>query len=53
MKNGRSFCISIGKYGGFYFHKDYTVRLCLGWISFTYFPEEIDNILNNLLNKEK
>lgn len=37
-----SICISWGKYGGFYFHRGYTKRLCLGFISITYMPFEID-----------
>ena len=39
--------LSWGKYGGFYFNSDYTVRLCLGWIAITYLPLEIDDILYN------
>lgn len=40
-----SFCISWGKYGGFYMFRGYTKRLCLGWIAFTYIPDEIDDLL--------
>lgn len=38
-------CISWGKYGGFYFRSNWATRLCLGWIAITYFPEEIDKIV--------
>lgn len=34
--------ISIGKYGGFYLRRDYTARLCLGWVAFTWYPFDID-----------
>lgn len=40
-----SITISWGKYGGFYYNFGYTSRICLGWIYFTYFPEEIDKLL--------
>lgn len=39
--------ISFGSYGGFYIHSGYTKRVCLGWIAFTYFPEDIDRTLGN------
>lgn len=42
-----TFCISWGDYGGFYFYRGYTSRLCLGWIAFTYLPLEIDDIVHN------
>jgi hypothetical protein len=41
-----SVVLSWGKYGGFYFNKGYTTRLCFGWVAFTYIPDDIDNILN-------
>lgn len=40
-----SITIGWGKYGGFYFIRGFSTRICLGWISFTYFPDEIDNLL--------
>lgn len=40
-----SIVISIGKYGGFYFYRKHTTRLCLGWIAFTYLPNEIDDLI--------
>jgi hypothetical protein len=42
-----SFCISWGKYGGWYFRSGHTTRLCLGWLAFTYFPFEIDEVLTD------
>jgi hypothetical protein len=38
-------CISWGPWGGFYFHKGYSTRVCLGFVAFTLFPDEIDDIL--------
>lgn len=32
--------ISFGKYGGFYFHRGYSWRLCLGWMALTFIPED-------------
>lgn len=40
-----TFMLSFGKYGGFYFHADYSVRLCLGWVALTIIPADIDPIL--------
>jgi len=39
--------ISWGNYGGFYFRKNYSTRICLGWIAFTYLPVEIDDIISD------
>ena len=44
-----SFIISIGRYGGFYFYNGYTKRICLGWIAFTFIPDDIDNVLKRLI----
>lgn len=40
--------LSFGKYGGFYWHKGYSKRLCLGWIAITLIPKDIDDILSKL-----
>jgi hypothetical protein len=39
---------NIGSYGGFYWHRAYTYRLCLGWIAITFIPEDIDDVLSRL-----
>lgn len=44
MKQG-TIVINWGKYGGFYFNKGYTIRLCLGWVAITYFPYDLDEVL--------
>ena len=46
MKSG-TIALSWGQYGGFYFHSGYTKRLCLGYLAITYFPKEIDDIVEN------
>jgi len=45
VKRSGTLAISWGKYGGFYWHWKYTKRLCLGWIAFTYLPNDLDNLL--------
>lgn len=45
-----TFAINIGKYGGFYWRRDFTTRLCLGWIAFTFFPFDIDNHLQHQMD---
>ena len=42
-----TFCISVGRWGGFYWCWDGWTnwRLCLGWIALTAIPEEIDDWL--------
>ena len=37
-------CISIGRWGGIYFHRDYTIWLCLGWVALTFFPCDLDDV---------
>ena len=50
---GSCFIISFGRYGGFYFLKEYTICLCLGWVSITYIPDDIDNLINGLLKGKR
>jgi len=38
--------ISIGKWGGFYLHRGWSYRLCIGWIAFSFFPVDGDEILD-------
>ena len=45
VKRSGTLAISWGKYGGFYWYCKYTKRLCLGWIAFTYIPNDLDNLL--------
>lgn len=40
-----TFAISFGKYGSFYFMRDATIRICLGWVALTWFPMDIDEVL--------
>lgn len=39
--------ISFGAYGGFYFYRGYSIRICLGWVALTYLPRDLDTILND------
>lgn len=45
-----SFVIAFGKWGGFYFHRGWTTRLCLGWVSMTYIPEDTVGEAEDVLN---
>lgn len=46
---GISFLIAVGSYGGFYAYKSKTsIRLCLGWIAFTLFPFDLEDVLTEL-----
>lgn len=38
-------CLSIGRWGGVYFHRGWTLRLCLGWVAITLIPVDIDELL--------
>jgi hypothetical protein len=42
---GMTLIISVGRWGGFYCHSH---RLCLGWIAFTLYSFDIDDILQVL-----
>ncbi len=46
-----SLILSFGKWGGIYFVKGYTIRLCLGWIAFTYLPLEIDDFFGQIIER--
>lgn len=43
---GCGMMISIGPYGGFYFARGWSKRLCLGWIAFTFIPVDGDLIFD-------
>jgi hypothetical protein len=47
-----SILLSLGRFGGFYFHRGYTVRVCLGWIAFTFIPGDDDWVSDLLDAKE-
>jgi hypothetical protein len=37
--------ISIGEYGGFYIHKGYLLRICLGWVAVSFIQMDGDKLL--------
>lgn len=43
-----SICVSLGAYGGFYFSRGWSWRLCLGWLAVTVFPCDLDRVLDRL-----
>lgn len=45
-----SMVISFGRYGGFYFMRGNTTRLCLGWMALTYLPADLDDTLADFLD---
>jgi len=52
---GISFLIVIGSYGGFHYTKEHpSYHLCLGFIAFTIFLYDVENVLaKNLLKSKK
>ena len=44
-----SIVVSFGRWGGLYFYRGYTIRLCLGFFAITVFPADIDELLDELL----
>ncbi len=40
-----SLIFSVGQWGGFYWHRGYSIRLVLGWLAVTFVPEDIDDLL--------
>lgn len=40
--------ISVGRWGGFYLHPH---RLCLGWIAFTFYGKDYDDLIEQLIYK--
>lgn len=53
---GVSFTLVIGSYGGFHFViKDWSIRLCIGWIAFTIYSYDLEEAIDKLIkskNKE-
>ena len=45
--------ISAGRWGGFYYAGGWSKRLCLGWIAFTFFPTDGDNIITLAARSDK
>ena len=43
--------LTFGRYGGFYFRHGYAIRLCLGWVALTWFPVDLDDILDRLIRR--
>lgn len=39
--------MSWGPWGGFYIHRRYIWRVCLGFVAFTYMPIEVDDLLES------
>ena len=37
--------LTIGKWGGVYFFRGTSVRLCLGWVALTFIPRDMDQVL--------
>ena len=35
---GHTLMIGVGSWGGVYFYRGFTTRLCLGWLAITYIP---------------
>lgn len=52
-RKGGTIAVAWGRYGGFGWYSGYTKRICLGWIAFYYFPEEIEDILNDLTTPQQ
>ena len=40
-----TFMLSVGRWGGFYWHRAFGIRLCLGWVALTWLPVDIDDWL--------
>jgi len=52
-KKGLSIMLVFGSYGGFYITAKSHLRICLGWAALTIYPFDLENALENLMNKNK
>lgn len=52
---GRGGCVAVswGRWGGFYWRRGETWRLCLGWVALTVFFEDLDDVLHKLADGER
>ena len=47
-----SLVIGIGKWGGFYIYVGYCLRVCLGWLTITFIPQDFDELMNRALDDD-
>lgn len=45
--------LSFGRWGGFYVHRGYSWRLCLGWVAITAFPADFDRRVWGWLRRDE
>jgi hypothetical protein len=45
--------LSDGPWGGFYVHRGFFHRLCLGWLALTVVPVELDDLMEAYAKKEE
>ncbi len=44
---------SVGRWGGFYIARGFTLRVCLGFIAITFAPVDIDEIFIRAMQEER
>ena len=45
--------LSVGPWGGFYLHRGFFHRLCLGYVALTVVPVELDDLMEAYVNEER
>lgn len=45
MRPRFTIALSVGPWGGFYVHRGFCHRLCLGWLAVTLVPVELDDLM--------
>ena len=43
---GATLAFSVGPWGGFYYRRRYSTRLCVGWFAVTFIPWDADDLLD-------
>lgn len=48
---GGAIAVTWGNWGGIYFYRGYTKKLCLGFLAVTYYPRDLDRIIGQLIDR--
>lgn len=49
---GFSIVVSVGPWGGLYLYRGWSKRICLGWFAITFYPRDMDDILQMIRTDE-
>lgn len=48
-----TFMVNFGPWGGLYFRKAFSARVCLGYVAFTFVPMDVDILLEDWMRLKR